>query len=77
MASFSFGLLLIVIITICVLALVKRYVYPIKAGRWRRSTGLGKALSSMYDWCDGKGTVKREVCTELVEDKEVVYESSI
>lgn len=71
MASFSFGLLIVVIITICVLALVKRYVYPIKANKWRHSTGLGKALADIYDWTDGRGTVKRRHCTEFVEDEEV------
>ena len=71
MASFSFGLLIVVIITICVLALVKRYVYPIKADKWRKSTGLGKSLANLYDWCDGKGTVKRKHCTEFIEDEEV------
>ena len=73
MASFSFGLLIIVIITICVLALVKRYVYPIKANKWRNSTGLSKTLANIYDWCDGRGTVKRKHCTEFIED-DVVYE---
>ena len=71
MASFSFGLLIVVIITICVLALVKRYVYPIKANKWRNSTGLSRTLANVYDWCDGKGTVKRRHCTEYVEDDTV------
>ena len=71
MASFSFGLLIILIITICVLALVKRYVYPIKANKWRDSTGLSKTLADIYDWTDGRGTVKRKHCTEFIEDEEV------
>ena len=71
MASFSFGLLIVVIITICVLALVKRYVYPIKADKWRRSTGLSKSLANLYDWCDGRGTVKRRHCTDFIEDEEI------
>ena len=75
MASFSFGLLIVVIITICVLALVKRYVYPIKANKWRNSTGLSRTLADIYDWTDGRGTVKRRHCTELVED-DVVYKDS-
>jgi hypothetical protein len=75
MASFSFGLLIVVIITICVLALVKRYVYPIKANKWRHSTGLSRTLADIYDWTDGRGTVKRRHCTEFVED-DVIYNDS-
>lgn len=68
--SFCSCLLVLTILTICIIALVKRYVYPLKAEQWRRSTGLRKGLATIYDWCDGKGTVKRVRCTELIENED-------
>ena len=71
--SFCSCLLILTVITICILALVKRYVYPLKANAWRNSTGFRRGLADIYDWCDGKGTVKRVKCTELVEDDSVIF----
>lgn len=68
MPSFCFGLLLVVVITVCILALVKRYIYPVKAKFWREGTGLGKSLADMYDWIDGKGTTTEIICEEVVKN---------
>ena len=65
--SFCSCLLILVLLTICVLALVKRYVYPVKANIWRSSVGFKRGLADMYDWCDGKGTVIRVQCSDRVE----------
>ncbi len=54
MMSFAGGMLLILIIFVALLVVIRRYVYPQNAAKWRNSNGLGKCMANMYDWIENR-----------------------
>ena len=54
MVSFAGGVLIILVVLVVLLVVIRRYVYPQNAAKWRNSKGLGKYMAEMYDWIENR-----------------------
>lgn len=52
MVSFAGGVLIILVVLVVLLVVIRRYVYPQNAAKWRNGKGLGKCMANMYDWIE-------------------------